>query len=385
MAATKHSVLFFLLIPLFSSFLVPASVQARPIHLNARSAILVDMKDGAILFEQNADAPIAPASITKVLSLYVVFEAIRRGEVRLWDTVHVSRQAAATRGSSMGLRIGDEVPLKEIIKGMAVVSGNDACVAVAEHVSGGVENFVREMNGKARELGMTNSFFKTPHGLPADGQLTSARDVALLSLAYLSRYPESLHIHSQQTYTYTNRVRHNANRLLGRCHGVDGLKTGFVSASGYNLAATAKRGDTRLIAVVLGTQSPAIRARETERLLEFGFRLLERQESPAMEARNDGNRIVPSAWSTAASHPFDTPGSRTASTRTILQNPPKFMANTKGTAKDADGKGRFERGRVSNPVKSPTARDKKTSGAFIRTSIPHPAEASRGSLSPFQG
>ncbi len=249
------------------------------------------MRDGAVLFEQNANASIPPASITKVLSLYLIFDAIRNGEARLWDKVTVSRRAAATGGSRMGLRAGDQVPLKEIIKGMAVVSGNDACVAAAEHLSGDVDVFVRQMNRKARELGMSNSVFKTTNGLPAPGQVTTARDIARLSMAYLNKYPESLHIHSMGTYTYANVTRRNANRLLGKCPGVDGLKTGFVSASGYNLSATAKRGDTRLIAVVLGAQTPGLRARETERLLEYGFRLLESRESPSLEVRRDQPKI----------------------------------------------------------------------------------------------
>ena len=139
-------------------------------HVNARSAILLDMENGRVLFEQNADYLIAPASLTKVLTLYLVFEAIKQGRVRLSDKVVVSRRAASTGGSRMGLKAGARVPLEEIIKGMAVVSGNDACVAAAEHhISGSVERFVGKMNAKARELGMTRSRFMTPNGLPADG------------------------------------------------------------------------------------------------------------------------------------------------------------------------------------------------------------------------
>ncbi len=375
MHAVKYSVFFCTLSLFLSLCSLTAPVEARPIYLNARSAILIDMKDGAILFEQNARAPIAPASITKVLSLYVIYEAIRRGDARLWDTVQVSRRAAGTRGSSMGLQRGDQVSLKEIIKGMAVVSGNDACVAVAEHLSGDVESFVKEMNGKARQLGMEHSFFKTPHGLPAEGQLTTARDVALLSLAYLTRYPESLHIHSQQTHTYSNRTRHNANRLLGRCDGVDGLKTGFVSASGYNLAATAKRGDTRLIAVLLGTQSPAIRARETERLLEFGFRLVERRKSPGMEVRSNEKRKVLAAQGTAASQYFDNLRKGDPMRGTSRYNPPRLTEGTTDSWNDRNRQEAAEGGRGGNPVKNSTAGDKKAAGAFIRAAIPHPKEA----------
>ncbi|NLI80169.1 MAG: D-alanyl-D-alanine carboxypeptidase [Deltaproteobacteria bacterium] len=250
----------------------PARVQAVPsFTFNARSAILIDMTTGQTLFEQDADLPIAPASLTKLLTLYVVFDAIKSGELHLHDNVHVSRRAARTGGSRMGLRGGTDVSVEELIKGMAVVSGNDACVAIAEHMSGTVEEFVSRMNRQARELGMVDSRFKTPNGLPAKGQLTTARDMAKLSLAYLQRFPDSLSIHSMRSYTYQNSTHKNANRLLGNCPGVDGLKTGFVCASGYNLSATAKRGDVRLIAVLMGASSPSIRACETTKLLEYGY------------------------------------------------------------------------------------------------------------------
>ena len=241
-------------------------------HINARSAILLDMDSGCILFEQNADTHIAPASITKILTLYLVFEAIKEGQVHLRDRVEVSARAAATGGSRMGLKAGTRVSLEELIKGMAVVSGNDACVAAAEHLSGNVDRFVRKMNAKARELGMTSTRFMTPNGLPAAGQVTTARDIAKLSIAYLRRFPESLTIHSMQAYSYGKSSHHNANRLLGKCQGVDGLKTGFVCASGYNISATAKRNGTRVLAVVMGARTPSIRMTETEKLLEAGFR-----------------------------------------------------------------------------------------------------------------
>ncbi len=254
-------------------FLLPQiSIAIVNQQVNARSALLLDMESGNILFEQNADYQIAPASITKILTLYLVFEAIKEGQVHLSDKVEVSRRAASMSGSRMGLKAGTRVPLEELIKGMAVVSGNDACVAAAEHISGSVERFVKKMNAKARELGMTRSRFMTPNGLPAPGQVTTARDIAKLSVAYLHRFPESLAIHSMQAYTYGRNSHHNANRLLGKCAGVDGLKTGFVCASGYNISATAKRNGIRVLAVVMGARNPWIRCSEAERLIEAGFR-----------------------------------------------------------------------------------------------------------------
>jgi D-alanyl-D-alanine carboxypeptidase (penicillin-binding protein 5/6) len=259
-----------------------ASVNQR---VNARSAILIDMESGSVLYEQDADYLIAPASITKILTLYLVFEAIKQGEVRLSDEVEVSRLAASASGSRMGLRAGTRVSLEELIKGIAVVSGNDACVAAAEHISGSVGRFVNRMNVKARELGMTRSSFMTPNGLPAAGQLTTARDIAKLSVAYLHRFPESLNIHSMQSYAYGRHCHHNANRLLGKCPGVDGLKTGFVCACGYNISATAKRNGVRILAVVMGARSPWVRCSEAEKLLEAGFR-------ETGGSSNDGKRLA---------------------------------------------------------------------------------------------
>ena len=270
-------------------------------HVNARSAILLDMESGSVLFEQNADYLIAPASITKILTLYLIFEAIKQGQVRLSDKVEVSRRAASTGGSRMGLKAGTYVPLEEIVKGIAVVSGNDACVAAAEHISGSVERFVKKMNAKARELGMTRSEFMTPNGLPAAGQVTTARDIARLSVAYLRRFPESLTIHSMQSYTYGKHSHHNANRLLGKCPGVDGLKTGFVCASGYNISATAKRSGTRVLAVVMGARNPWIRCSEAERLIEAGFRETgapyNELKSVALNVRESGPRVKPNSKS----------------------------------------------------------------------------------------
>ncbi len=252
---------------------LPSVIEAKVAYVNTRSAILIDMTDGKILYQKNPDSPIAPASITKILTLYIVQEAIEDGRLHLWDKVKVSQRAASAGGSRMSLKAGQEVPVEEIIKGIAVVSGNDASVAIAEHMSGSVEDFVRLMNRKAKQLWMTNSVFMTPNGLPAKGQVSTARDLATLSMAYLRRFPETLNIHSMKSYTFNSSTHHNANRLLGVCPGVDGLKTGFVCSSGYNISATAKRGDTRLLAVVLGAVNPGIRARETEKLLNLGFRM----------------------------------------------------------------------------------------------------------------
>lgn len=172
----------------------------------------------------------------------------------------------------MFVGIGSKVPLEELIKGIAVVSGNDACVAVAEHLCGSVEAFVDAMNRKAKELGMSKTRFINPHGLPAEGQITTARDMATLALAYLQKFPESLRYHSMREYSYNNINQYNRNRLLLKDSSVDGLKTGFVAAAGYHLAATAQRDGMRLLSVVMGATTPAIRERESLKLLNYGYR-----------------------------------------------------------------------------------------------------------------
>jgi D-alanyl-D-alanine carboxypeptidase len=247
---------------------------ADNLRLAVHSAILMDMTTGRILYTHNADDPLPPASTTKVLSLYLADEAIRDGKVRPADPVKISRKAGRTGGSKMFLQAGSEIPLAELLKGMAVVSANDASVAVAEYIGGNVEDFVKQMNGKARELGMNHSFFKNPNGLPARGQFTTARDMMILACDYLRRFPESLDLHSQQYYTYRDITQRNQNSLLRHYPNADGLKTGWVVKAGYHIVATAKRGNTRLIAVVMGAKTPAIRAREAEKLLDEGFMMV---------------------------------------------------------------------------------------------------------------
>jgi D-alanyl-D-alanine carboxypeptidase len=255
---------------------VHAARGARAAHtgqLVAKAAIAMDLGTGRILYEQNADEAIPPASLTKVLTLYLAYEALQENRLNYTDTVLVSREATQESGSRMSLKPGERVIVRELMKGIAVASGNDACVALAEHLSGGstTQPFVEAMNHKARELGMTGTTFKNPNGLPADGQVTTARDMLKLSSSYLRRFPQSLTFHSMTSYVHNNHNHHNANRLLTSYEGVDGLKTGFIRASGYNNVVTAKRGEQRIIAVVLGARSPGSRAAVTSQLLNLSF------------------------------------------------------------------------------------------------------------------
>jgi len=279
------------------------AVAAKPdddqeLHLNVNAAFLMNMKNGKVYYAHDADERIPPASITKVLTLYLVRDAMAKGRLSPDTPIPVSSLAIRTGGSTMSLYKGEKVPLSELIKGISVVSANNACVAVAEYMGkGDSRRFVAQMNAKAKSLGMTRSTFKNPNGLPAAGQYSTARDIAKLSASYLKRYPESLSIHSMTTHTYHGATHRNANSLLGRYNGVDGLKTGFVCASGYNITATAKRGDTRLIAVVLGARNPIVREVETARLLEYGFRkAAEDNAAPVQKRRKD----KPSKPSTAS-------------------------------------------------------------------------------------
>jgi serine-type D-Ala-D-Ala carboxypeptidase (penicillin-binding protein 5/6) len=232
----------------------------------------MDMNTGKILYSHNPDERLQPASITKILTLYMVDEDIQQNGTRLSDSVKISRNACRTGGSKMFIKAGSEIPLEELVKGIAVVSANDASVAVAEHIAGSVKAFVEKMNQKADELGMFNSNFKNPNGLPAKGQFTTARDMLILAYKYLKRFPEAINLHSVQRYTYRNITQNNRNTLLRQYPNADGLKTGWVSKAGYHIIATAKRDNTRLIAVVMGARSPSIRSREAKILLDMGFR-----------------------------------------------------------------------------------------------------------------
>ena len=254
----------------------PAS--AKDLFLNVKSAILINMTTGQVYYEHNADKSIQPASITKLLTLYLIREAIAQGRISPNTPIPVSVQAVKTGGSRMRLKRGEKVPLSELIKGISVVSANNACVAVAEYMGGGdPSKFVAQMNDKARKIGMSSSRFRNPSGLPDRAQLSTARDIAKLSMNYLRTFPESLQIHSMTTHTFHGSTHRNANSLLKTYKGADGLKTGFVCEAGYNITATAKRGNTRLLAVVLGAQNSAVRQRETAKLLDFGFKRVERE------------------------------------------------------------------------------------------------------------
>jgi len=253
------------------------TTQATPtiessLHCDAQSALLMDGLTGQVLYEQNSGSRIPPASFVKVMTLYVVYDSIRAGQLKMDDMVTVSEKAWRIQGSKMFIKVGDRVKVEDLLRGVAIASGNDACIALAEHLSGSEEVFVSKMNEKAKLLGLKDSQFRSSHGMPDEGQFTTAMDMAILSWRYIEDHPEALLLHSTTEFEYNGIRQGNRNTLLQKNIGVDGLKTGHIEESGYHLVATAKRDGQRMIAVVMGCDRVKKRAPEAQKLLEYGFR-----------------------------------------------------------------------------------------------------------------
>jgi len=242
------------------------------LQCDARSAILMDGFTGQVLFEQNPGSKMAPASFVKIMTLFLVYDAIRAGQLKMDEMVTVSEKAWRIQGSKMFIKVGERVKVEDLIKGVAIASGNDACIALAEHLSGSEEAFVTKMNEKAKLLALKDSQFRNSHGMPAEGQVTTAMDMATLSKRYIESHPESLAFHSTVEFEYNGIRQGNRNTLLQKNIGVDGLKTGHVEEAGYHLAATAKRDGQRMIAVVMGCDKMRKRGTEAQKLLEYGFK-----------------------------------------------------------------------------------------------------------------
>ena len=246
-----------------------------PPSLSANSYILVDFNSGRVLVESNPDMQVEPASITKLMTSYVVFHELNDGNITLEDKVPVSEKAWRTEGSRMFIEPNMEVTVEQLVKGMVIQSGNDASVALAEYLGGSEEAFAGLMNLYAEQLGMTKSHFMNATGLPDEQHYTTARDVATLSKALIRDFPEYYRWYSEKEYSFNEIRQHNRNNLLWRDPAVDGLKTGHTASAGYCLAASAKRDGMRLISVVLGSNSEASRVSESQTLLNYGFRFFE--------------------------------------------------------------------------------------------------------------
>ena len=265
----------FSLLALFVCTSVSAQISAPPPSVNARGYLLMDFNSGQLLANMNEDEQLDPASITKLMTAYAVFRSLRSGQINLDDEVRISEKAWRTAGSRMFIEVGKLVKVEDLLQGMIVQSGNDASVALAEHVAGTEAAFAQIMNQLAQELGMTATNYVNSMGLPAAGHVTSPRDIATLAAALIREFPDYYRWYSQREYTYNGITQGNRNTLLWRDDAVDGMKTGYTEAAGYCLVASAERDGMRLITVVLGTASPAARATESQALLNYGFRFFE--------------------------------------------------------------------------------------------------------------
>ena len=266
------ALLFFLLYSTSYAALTP--VPAAPI-IGAKSYLVIDSKTGHELASLNADESLAPASLTKIMTTYVAFQALQQGRISLDDDVTISEKAWRTEGSRMFVEVGTRVTVQDLLRGMIVQSGNDASVALAEHIAGSEDVFAEMMNQQAAALGMHSSHFRNATGLPADDHRTTARDLATLSRAIIEEFPEYYPLHAEREFTYNGIKQSNRNSLLWRDDSVDGLKTGHTEDAGYCLVASAKRDGMRLISVVLGTASTKAREDGTQALVNYGFRFFE--------------------------------------------------------------------------------------------------------------
>ena len=269
--------LHFVLLLLMSTAAGAASLVPAPPTINADAYLLVDYTTGETLVAHNVDERLPPASLTKLMTAYILAEEVDAGRLSLDDNVTVSRnswsQNPTFRGSSlMWIEPGKSVTVGELEKGIVISSGNDATVAIAEHIAGSEEAFVSLMNNYAEVLGLTSTHFENTHGLPNPDHLTSARDLAVLAAAAIRDHPERYKVYKQQSYTYNDIMQYNRNHLLREDPSVDGLKTGYTSVAGYGLVASAEREGMRLISVVLGSNSTRSRKAETRALLNYGFR-----------------------------------------------------------------------------------------------------------------
>lgn len=253
-------------------------ITPTPPTLNAKAYILIDVNSGKIIAEKNSDEKLPPASLTKMMTLYVISSALSNEQIHLTDPVRISQEAWKIGGSRMFVKEGQQVSVEELLKGIIVDSGNDACVAMAEHLGGSEAGFTDIMNQQAKNLGMTNSHFTDSTGLPDKDHYTSAKDLAVLGRALIENFPQYYHWYKQKWFTFNGIRQPNRNRLLWRNSQVDGVKTGHTNEAGFCLVSSAKHDNMRLLAVVLGSPTETARADDSERLINYGFRFFETHE-----------------------------------------------------------------------------------------------------------
>ena len=244
-------------------------------NLNAKAYVLMDFDSGMILASSNKDLTLPPASITKMMTAYIAFTELKEKNISLNEEVLVSKKAWKTGGSKMFIEVGKQIKFKDILQGVITVSGNDASVALAEHISGDENTFAIYMNQVAKNIGLINTNYTNSTGLPNDSLYTTAEDIALLSRSLISNFPDLYKLYSTKSFKFNDIKQYSRNKLLFIDDNVDGIKTGFTNAAGYCLASSAKRGNRRLIAVVMGAPTPDIRIQSSRTLLEYGFRFFE--------------------------------------------------------------------------------------------------------------
>jgi serine-type D-Ala-D-Ala carboxypeptidase (penicillin-binding protein 5/6) len=252
--------------------LIGGSLQAQTIDTVARQAILIDLSTDTVLFEKNADQRMAPSSMSKIMTMYMVFERLREGRLKLDDRLPVSQRAWRMQGSKMFVELNNAIRVEDLIRGVIIQSGNDACIVLAEGLAGSEEAFSEQMTKRGRELGLVGSNFTNSTGWPDDRHYMTARDLALLSTRLLRDFPEYYKYYSEREFTYHGIKQGNRNPLLYRNVGADGIKTGHTEAAGYGLTGTIERNGRRLLVILNGLPSMQSRADESARLLEWGFR-----------------------------------------------------------------------------------------------------------------
>ena len=283
MAKTKLKFLSLLgALSLTASQFAQAVIIPSPPEINAKGHILIDYTTGKVISEGNADMQLAPASLTKMMTSYIIGKEIESGNISTDDKVVISKNAWATgnpvfKGSSlMFLEVGKEVSVADLNQGIIVASGNDACVAMAEHIAGSEDAFADLMNAHAQQLGMTSSYFENSHGLDSTEHMTTPRDMATLGIALIRDVPEEYVLYKQKSFTFNDIKQYNRNSLLwDKSMNVDGIKTGHTSEAGYSLVTSATKGGMRLVSVVMGTESERARKTESKKLLNYGFRFFE--------------------------------------------------------------------------------------------------------------
>ncbi len=250
----------------------PPTLVPPPPSIDVKGYVLMDANTGTVIAQQNMNDRMEPASLTKLMTLYVIFQSLKSGEIHLTDNARISVDAWRTGGSRMFIKEGSEVPVDTLIQGIIVASGNDACVAAAQYIAGTEETFANMMNQTAQRLGMSNSHYTDSTGLPNPNHYSTPYDMAVLTRALIQDFPEHYHYFSQKWLVYNHIKQPNRNRLLWRDSSVDGLKTGHTDEAGYCLIASAERNSMRLIAVVMGASSDGARANYSEALLNYGYR-----------------------------------------------------------------------------------------------------------------